>query len=138
LDADIADLVTSGATTLISLMVTDAWGRAKEAATSLFTRRQPALVDSIETELEETRHQVLTAREANDSQTEVELMLEWKSRLRRAVATDPDLITELGSFVSKYGVSAVNANDATIQVIGNASDRARIYQQGQGTQHNRR
>jgi len=136
-DAEIAALISSGATTLIGLMATDAWTRAKGAASSLFAKSSPQEREQIEVELDQTRAQLLEARESGDVELETELESEWRSRLRRAVSADSELIAELDDFVREYGSERPAADAGTVKITGNARGKARIYQQGHGVQYNR-
>lgn len=137
MDAEIIALINSGATTLLGLMVTDAWSRTKKVTASLLTRGQDNMAN-VESDLEDSRTRLQAAIEAGDSEVEAELTAEWRSRLRRAVENDDTVIESLREFVSQNGNLVADYADrvSRISLTANARDNSRIYQQGQGTQHN--
>lgn len=137
MDAEIVTLINSGATTLLGLMVTDAWGRTKRAAAELFGGGAGADT-GVAADLEETRAQLRKARESNDSAAEADLAAEWRSRLRRAVESDDSTAEALRRFVlENESILKENANRSeSITMHAHAQDGGRVYQQGQGTQNN--
>ena len=139
MDADLVALASSGASTLITLMATDAWAQAKRSVAALFGQSRPEAGPQVEDELEESRRELIAARNRGDDQTEEELVSQWQGRLRRLLAADPHIVTafqavmdELGTAASQFSVQTEN-----ITIRGKATGHGRVYQQGRGVQHNR-
>jgi hypothetical protein len=138
MDAELIALVNSGATTLLGLMVTDAWGRSKRAIASLVGAGGE--VDrALESDLEDTRVRLLAAIDEGDLAAEADLAAEWRSRLRRAVENDSLAVDALERFVEQNKAAESSYNNQTDRMImkARASGNSRIFQQGQGVQHNR-
>jgi hypothetical protein len=93
----------------------------------------------IDGELEESRQELMSARARGDDQAEAELMAQWQGRLRRLLATDPDIASALRDVVYELEESASRLNIRTerIKMNAKATGHGRVYQQGQGAQHNR-
>jgi hypothetical protein len=139
MEAELVALASSGASTLVTLMATDAWEQAKRAITSLFARSRPDAVPIIEGELEESRRELVAAHDRRDEQAEQELVAQWQGRLRRLLATDPDAASVLRAVVDELEASAsrLSLHTKSIKMDAKASGHGRVYQQGQGVQHNR-
>jgi len=86
-----AALAATAATTLVASLATDGWERAKSAMGGLWRRVYPDRADAVEADLVDIRAEVLAARAAGDEQAEQVLADEWRSRLRRLLASDPRL-----------------------------------------------
>ena len=113
MDAELATLASSGATTLVGLMVTDSWNQARSRLAALFARGGDQR--QIEAELEASREEVVSANEAGDSSGLTEAETEWRLRLRRLVQADPQAARELQSLIaelspppSQAGTNVVN------------------------------
>jgi hypothetical protein len=139
MEAELVALASSGASTLVALMATDAWGQAKRAVASLLAHSRPEAVPVIEGELEESRRELAAARDRHDGEAEEELVAQWKGRLRRLLVTDPDIASALRAVVDELEASAsrLNLRTRSIKMDAKASGHGRVYQQGQGVQHNR-
>ncbi|MFD7994266.1 hypothetical protein [Streptomyces mexicanus] len=85
MDAELAALASSGATTLIGLMVTDGWQQVRRRFAALFGDQST----SMDEELERSRTTLVAARQAMDQATADDLEAEWRSRLRRLLTDDP-------------------------------------------------
>ncbi|MGW0771657.1 hypothetical protein [Streptomyces sp. NPDC002676] len=80
MDSELAALAASGATTLVSLMVTDSWMRAREAVGRFLTRvgsDSTAIAD-----LDTDRTRLLAAGIADSPQTTREITNQWHAHLR--------------------------------------------------------
>lgn len=91
MDAELAALASSGATTLIALMVTDGWQQVRRRFAALFGR-QSADVDE---DLERSRNALVAARQARDPVTASNLEAAWRSRLGQLLADDPGAAHQL-------------------------------------------
>lgn len=93
-------LVTSGATTLVGLMATEAWTQARSRFAALFGRGE-----SDETEaaaLERSRVVITRAQESGDTEAVNDLTGTWRGRLRQALLEDPGAADELQSILDEF------------------------------------
>ncbi|MFB9927940.1 hypothetical protein ACFORO_20045 [Amycolatopsis halotolerans] len=137
MDAEIVALINSGVTSLLGLMVKDAWERSKKSAASLFSTDKK-VISAIESELDETSDRLKFALSSGDTEAEAEVAAEWRSRLRRAVCSDDSLLVALRAFVeeNKNSEEGCNRHYGKVAMKAKARDSSRVYQQGSGTQYN--
>ncbi|MEU9131415.1 hypothetical protein AB0D08_25465 [Kitasatospora sp. NPDC048540] len=95
MEAEIVALATSGASTLVGLMVTELWTEARGRFASLFGRRSEAVGE----ELEEVRRELLCADDQAAAAVGAEA--EWEARLRRALAADPEAAAQLRALLDE-------------------------------------
>lgn len=101
MEAELAALVGSGATTIVGLMATDAWTQTRDRIGRLFARGgDPAAVTL---ELEASRSDLVAARQTGDEASAAEVETEWRSRLRRVLQTDPAAAVELRALLEEVG-----------------------------------
>lgn len=132
-DAELAALMSTAATTLVQLLTTDGWERAKSAVGSLWQRVHPDRVATLEIELADSRAALLAAREVGDDQAERDLEGEWRGRLGRLVAADPRVADELPGLLQELRAAlseAAEAQTGHIEMRAQASGHARVYQAG--------
>ena len=86
MSAEFAELATSGATTLVGLMVTDAWTQARDRVVALFGR---ARAEDLTAQLEVVRGEIVAGGDATEATSEL------APKLRRALAAEPDVADEL-------------------------------------------
>lgn len=132
-DAELATVISTAATTLVRLLATDGWERAKTALGSLWRRAHPDQPDAIDTDLADSRAAVLAARDSGNEQAERDLESEWRGRLRYLVAADPALIAGLSELVQdlRAALSAVeHAQGGHIEMHAHASGHAQVFQAG--------
>ncbi|MER6999286.1 hypothetical protein [Streptomyces sp. NPDC000410] len=125
MEAELAALAASGATVLVESMVTDAWTGLKTRVVALFRRSGGEVGDELDAARDE-----LTSGE----QDPAELETEWKVRLRRALAQDPEAVAELRAIVEEFGGPAATYAGDHIEIHGNTFHGAF---QAKGTQINR-
>lgn len=133
MDADLAGLWVSAATTLVALMTTDGWGRVKAGFAGLWRRRHPGHVEAVETDLEASRAVVMAARRCGDglAEAEAELVAEWQGRLRRLAGSDEELQGQIRRLVEDLRpLLSSSAPAGPVVVRARASGRSRIYQAG--------
>lgn len=85
MDSELAALAASGATTLVSLMVTDSWTHARELI-GRFLARSSSDVTTI-TDLANARTRLLTANAAEDEQAVNAVRAQWQVRLQQLLET---------------------------------------------------
>jgi hypothetical protein len=94
-------LASTAATTLVTLLATDAWGQVKEKVGALWGRFRPDEAEAVEAELTAAREEVTTA----DEVALRVLRLHWESRLLRLAAADADAHAELKELVAQLQTS---------------------------------
>ncbi|MFC1418119.1 hypothetical protein [Streptacidiphilus cavernicola] len=101
MDAELAGLVGSGATTIVGLMATDLWTQTRDRIGRLFARgADPAAVTA---DLEASRTELVAARQAGDETAVADVEAEWRSRLRRVLQSDPAAAAELRALLDEVG-----------------------------------
>ncbi len=128
MDAEVALLAQSAGTTLVALMATDAWHRARDGITQLWRRTQPERAETVAAELEAGREDVLAAAAADDQQTFEELRLQWQGAVRRLLVARPDAVAELRALLDQLDPDGSVARQITQHAT--ASGQARVYQAG--------
>ncbi|MGC0412115.1 hypothetical protein RKD31_005358 [Streptomyces sp. SAI-163] len=108
-------------------MATDAWQRTREGVVAIWRRVSPERAESVASELDQTREDVLVARSGEDAQTETEIRAEWQGRVRRLLLVDPSVADELRALLDE--LSPQNTiSDNTVQMRAHATGNGRVYQ----------
>jgi hypothetical protein len=131
-DAEVATLLQAGTTTLVGLMVGDAWLQVRDRIAELIGRSSREETAVASQELEASRVQLLEAHQTGDAQSTQDIEAEWRSRLRRLLAKNPDAFAELQAIVQEFGPSDGGRGDQ----ISFASATFNGPVLGKGTQHN--
>ncbi|MET9773186.1 hypothetical protein ABZ023_02835 [Streptomyces sp. NPDC006367] len=124
MEAELAALAATGASTVVGLMVSDAWDQVRTRVVRLFARGG----DEADTERELTaaRSELLAVREAGDEDAASDVEEEWRLRLRRVLRADPEAARELRRLLDEIdpqhadrpGVSVHNSISGTATVNG--------------------
>ncbi len=132
MEPDAGALTSAAAVTLVTLMTTDGWERVKAAFVSLWRRVHPGRAAAVEAELTAARLEALAAREAGDGQAELDLVAEWRSRLRRLTAADEQVQQDLRELVETFRpLLAAEAPQAQrISMRAKAAGHSRVNQAG--------
>ncbi|MGH3887532.1 MAG: hypothetical protein ACRDSZ_13355 [Pseudonocardiaceae bacterium] len=133
MDPELTALTSTAATTVVQLLATAAWEQAASAVGRLWQRVHPKRAETVQAELEESRTEVLAARQAGDEQVEQALVGEWHGRLRRLLAADPQLADELRRVVAELRsvlADAEPAQGATITMQATTFGSSRVHQAG--------
>ncbi|MGH3808810.1 MAG: hypothetical protein ACRDRU_19715 [Pseudonocardiaceae bacterium] len=101
MDPELTALTAMAATTVVQLLATTAWEQAKNAVGELWRRVHPDRAETVQAELEETRLELLTARQVENEQVEQALVGEWEGRLRRLMVADPQAVDDLRRIVAQ-------------------------------------
>jgi hypothetical protein len=101
MEADLAGLAASGATTLVGLMVSDAWTQTRERLARFVARGADG--SAAAGELAESQAELLSARESGDAGAADDVEAEWRTRLRRLLRSDPAAADELRSLLAELG-----------------------------------
>ncbi|MFG3102758.1 hypothetical protein ACGFZL_19870 [Streptomyces sp. NPDC048182] len=116
--------MASGATTAVGLMVTDAWGQAKQRFVALFSRGgDPAAADG---ELDRAREALLAAAGTDDEEALVaDITAMVRLRLRGLLRQDPGAADELRDLVSRF---APGAGDSVHNSISGGTVHGPVFQ----------
>jgi hypothetical protein len=131
MESDLATLTSAAAVTLVRLMATDGWDRVKSAVVSLWRRVHPEGAAAVDAELSAACHEVLAARRAQDEQAELDLVGEWRSRLRQLVASDPQLQEDLHRLIEEFRPAVAEVEAARIGSVtmqAKATGHGQVYQ----------
>ncbi|MGB6162182.1 MAG: hypothetical protein WCF33_11015 [Pseudonocardiaceae bacterium] len=133
MDPELTALTSTAATTVVKLLATAAWERATDAVGGLWRRVHPERAETVQAELEDSRAEVLAARQIEDEQAELALVGEWQGRLRRLVAADPPLADELRRVVTELRSALADAEapqSTTITMQATTFGTSRVNQAG--------
>ncbi|MEV0437327.1 hypothetical protein AB0I84_15130 [Streptomyces spectabilis] len=103
MDPELAALAGAGATALVQAMVGDGWAAARGRVVAFLGRRRGAEEDRVGGELDESRDELLAARDAGDTEAEADARAEWRNRMRRALRADPEAAAELRLLLDELG-----------------------------------
>ncbi|MFD3482259.1 hypothetical protein [Streptomyces sp. NPDC058665] len=129
MEAELAALASSAATVVVQQLATSGWEKVQTSLGTLWRRVYPDRAGTVEAELEETRADVIAAREAEDAEAERGLVVEWRSRLRRLLVADPSLAAELRRVLEEFEPPEPTAGDV-ITMTATASRGGRVIQGG--------
>jgi hypothetical protein len=131
MDPEIATLAGSAGTTVVTLMATEAWQRARDGMVALWRQVHPDRADAVSAELEANRSDLLAAREAGDTLSEEELRGEWQGRLRRLLAANPEIAGELQRLLDEISPpEQISTPAVQVRMQARASGHGRVYQAG--------
>ncbi|MFJ5014187.1 hypothetical protein [Streptomyces griseoluteus] len=128
MDPEMAMLAGTAGTTLVTLLTTEAWQRARDGVASLWRRAEPGRADAISAELDVTRGDLLAAQASGDLESRDELSAEWQGRLRRLLVAHPEETAALRTLLDELDPRPHAAPSVTQHAT--ASGHARVYQAG--------
>jgi hypothetical protein len=111
MDGALSALAAGAATALINVLVTDAWGGAKQALTTLWRQVSPAQADRVDADLDEARARLVQEGDSDGPQG-MALAGEWQGRLYGLLLADPGLASELRR-LADTGFNASPRGDGT-------------------------
>ncbi|MFG2143451.1 NB-ARC domain-containing protein [Streptomyces sp. NPDC048696] len=125
MEAELTALAVSGATTMVTLMVSDAWAQARGRLARLFSRGAGdddtgRLVD----ELQASREELLAARAAGDDEGAADIEEQWRLRIRRMLRADPAAAQELRELLDDVGAPAGGVRNELSGVVHGPSVQA--------------
>ncbi|MFF2537196.1 hypothetical protein [Streptomyces cyaneofuscatus] len=132
MDAELVALATSGATTLVGLLVTDGWNQARERFAALLSQTRGSQ-EAAEAELDHLREELMRADQSSDDARVADTTTELKMWLRRALENNAELSTELLKLVNEY--RAYESTAAVVMRDNNFHGSTAV--QGNGVQTNR-
>ena len=128
MDAEVALLAQSAGTTLVALMATDAWHRARDGITQLWRRTQPERAETVAAAASTSSRPASNSAAADDQQTLEELRLQWQGAVRRLLVARPAAVAELRALLDQLDPDGSVARQITQHAT--ASGQARVYQAG--------
>lgn len=142
-DAELVALANTAGTTIVTLLATDAWEKAKYAIGALWRGELPDRTEAVEAELADARSKLVAARTARDEAREHvlvgELAAEWQGRLRRLLTARPEVAAQLRRLLDEELTPALppagQMSTGNVEMRAKASGHGRVYQVGQGSQH---
>lgn len=128
MDPEMAALATTAGTTLVTLLTTEAWQRARDGFASLWRRAQPERAEGIAAELETTRSDLLNAEADDEADIRDALGTEWQGRIRRLLVAHPEELEPLQTLMGELQPSTPASSAVTQHAT--ADGYARVYQAG--------
>lgn len=98
MEAELAALAASGATTLVGLMVSESWESAKGGLARFFGRRGSG--EATEEELQAASEELDSAGAAGDASVQADVQARWRQRLEGIFQEDPGAAEELAQLLS--------------------------------------
>lgn len=140
MDPQLVALASTAAGTAMTLLVTDGWQQVTTGLGALWRRvHPPDRADAVEAELVQAREEILAAGAEQAPLVEEAVAAEWQGRLRRLLATHPELAVELRHLIDEQWTPALPSGARSwtggVTMRGTASESGRVYQVGQGEQH---
>ncbi|MEK2490532.1 hypothetical protein WN990_13270 [Kitasatospora purpeofusca] len=129
MEAEIAQLVTTGATTVVGLMATEAWTQARSRLAAIFGRGRNA--EEVSAELEEIRIEVVRAD--GDAELVGDQAAALRVRLRRLLREDPRAAAELEAVLREFAPRQQPGTTAYYQTINNGTFNEPVVQAGRVT-----
>ena len=117
MDAELVALASSGAGTLVTLMVTDSWDEVKAKVAALLGRHH-ADAEVVAGQLERARADVVAAHGRGDAVAAEDVAAQWRARLRQALTEDPEVAPLLAEVLRPYA-SAAGSGAASTSIHGN-------------------
>jgi hypothetical protein len=133
MDPELTSLTSTAATTVVQLLATAAWEQANNAVGGLWRRVHPDRAETMQAELDETRTELLAARQVGDEHVEQALVGEWQGRLRRLMVADPQVVDDLRRVVARLRSALAVADlqqGSVITMQATALGRSRVNQVG--------
>lgn len=130
MDVGLAALWSAAATTLVTLMTTDSWERAKAGFAELWRQHRPEQAAAVEADLDAARAAAVAARQAGDDETVAELAAEWRSRLRRAAEADEQAVADVRRLVEELRPLLSAGPAGPVTMTARASGSSRVNQAG--------
>ncbi|MGW3974317.1 hypothetical protein ACWEFD_34120 [Streptomyces ardesiacus] len=113
MEAELAALAASGATTLVGLMVSETWSQARDRVARFFARGADGEV--VDEELRLSEQELVAARASDDELAVADIEAGWRLRLRRALQADPGAAEELRLLLAELAPAAAGS-DAAVTV----------------------
>ncbi|GLY85997.1 hypothetical protein [Actinoallomurus iriomotensis] len=130
MDAELTSLAQSAGTTLVTLMATAGWERARDSVVRLWHRIQPDRAEAVAVELDSSNADALAAAGSDGEETLSELRAQWQGRMRRLLIAHPEAADALRSVLDEIGPPEQDASAASVVQHAVVSGDSRVYQAG--------
>lgn len=131
MEAELAQLAASGATSLVGLMVTDAWTQVRGRLARFFARGgADGGEEAASADLERSRDELAAARQAGDTATAEDVRAEWRLRLRRALQADPEAAGELRRLLAELEPAGRDGRVVVVNTINDGTFHQPVIQSG--------
>lgn len=136
MDPELGVLATTVATTLVQLLTTDAWAKAKDAMGTLWRRMRPERAERITAALQDSREDLLGALERGDDTAGQEVVSQWEAQLRGLLAAQPEAGELLRELLERelrpalIAVSGPQATTTTTTIRADARDHSQSFAAG--------
>lgn len=134
MEQELVTLAATAAAALVKAMTTDAWERLRPRLAGLFGHGNSQQIESVDAELVAAQSEVVSADAKASTEAAEEIEVEWRSRFRRLLATNPELTIELTNLFSEFDLGIPAENDSVI--MSNFTFSGNTAFQGQGRQNN--
>ena len=132
MEAELAALAASGATTLVGLMVSETWTQARDRVARFFAGAGDE--ETVERELGASRAELIAAREAGDEGAAVDIEDAWRTRLRLALLSEPGAAEELRALLAQLAPEGNGARAGTVSnSVSGGTQYAPVFQAQQIT-----
>jgi hypothetical protein len=133
-ESELTELASTAASVVVKSLATTAWDKAKDGIGALWRRVHPERAETIQAELGEARSEIIEARKAEDERAEQDIVAEWAVRLRRLLATNPDVAVDLRRLLDQVLAPALaeagGQGTSSITMQATAVDGGRVNQAG--------
>jgi hypothetical protein len=111
-EAELAALAASGATTLVGLMVSETWTQARDRLARFFAGADDE--EKVEGELDASQAELVAAREAEGEAVAADIEDAWRTRLRLALLSDPGAAEDLRALLAELAPEGNGAHAGTV------------------------
>ncbi|MEU6349748.1 hypothetical protein ABZ896_10525 [Streptomyces sp. NPDC047072] len=126
MEAELVTLIGTGATTVVGLMVTDAWEQAKQRVVRLLARGSGE--DAVAGELEQSRDALVAAAgTADEEDLTADVTASIRLSLRRLLTQDPALAEELRRLIEELS-PAVRQESIVYNTISGGTQNGPVIQ----------
>jgi hypothetical protein len=111
-EAELAALAASGATTLVGLMVSETWTQARDRIAQFFARGGDE--GSAGDELQLSQQELMAAHAERDELAGADIEAAWRTRLRRVLLADPEAAEEFRLLLAELDPNAQSEPSASV------------------------
>jgi hypothetical protein len=136
---EVIALATTAANTVVVLMVTDSWHRARSAVKGLWQRVRPAEAEQVEQSLESARGELLSSPPERQLEISQRLSSELAQRIAQVVGAEEapqqqlrELVEQLGEQLGESDGDKPANRAAGIKIETKTSGHGKTYVLGQG------
>lgn len=126
MDSELVALAGSAATTIVTLLATDAWAEVRQMIGGLWRRFRPEQADAVEQELDRAHAEIMTSDEA----ISLAISREWESQLLRLLAADASAAAELSRILADLSRSHSAQRLGAVRQTARASGQSTVIQIG--------